>query len=199
MRKLMLGAVALAAAVITACDPSSTAGVDAEARLSGGTGGGGTPTFLVADAGVANLAPVSFYAKVGSDRMGEVFVNGSSGGNGNRIIRLRVKKDADIILPNGTRLAKGDSVLITMQVMNATTLATHFEPAGIQFKGKNVAQLAMWYDRTNASASASSGSLKIWQQETSTSPWVKLASKVDGVDESVSAYIPGFTNYVIAY
>ena len=204
MRKFVLGVVALAATMLSACDPSSSAGVAADARMSGGGGGGGsssggTPTFLVADAGTANLSPVSFYAKVGEDRVGEIFVNGQSGGNGDRIVRLRVKKDADIILPSGTKLAKGDSVLITMQVVDATTLATHFEPAGIQFKGKNVAQLAMWYGHTNAAAAANSGSLNLWKQETSTSPWVKLTSTVDALTESVSAYIPGFTNYVIAY
>jgi hypothetical protein len=213
MRKLMLGVVALATAVMTACDPSTPAGVNADARLSGGSGGGGgggggggtggsggssTPTFLVADPNTANSNIVSFYAKAGSDRVGEIFVNGSSGGNGDRIVRLRIKSNAQIVLPNGTKLATGDSVLITMQVTDLTTLATHFEPAGIQFKGNSVAQLAMWYNHTNAAATTPPG-LAIWKQETSTSPWIKQTSTVDAVTESVSAYIPGFTNYVIAY
>lgn len=213
MRKLMLGVVALATAVLAACDPSSPAGVNAEARLSGGSGGGGggggggtggsggssTPVFITADPGTANSNIVSFYAKVGEDRTGEIFVDGTSGGNGDRIVRLRIKKDAQIVLPNGTKVAKGDSVLISMQVTDLTTLKTHFEPAGIQFKGNNVAQLAFWYNHTSAAAAGNANLLAIWKQETNTSPWVKLTSAVDGTTSSVSAYIPGFTNYVIAY
>lgn len=185
MRKLMLGVVALATAVMTACDPSSPAGVHADARLSGGsgsgggggggTGGGGSsnPVFITADPGTVDGTIVSFYAKVGEDRVGEIFVAGTSGGNGDRIVRLRIKKDATIVLPNGTKLAKGDSVLISMQVTDPTTLKTHFEPAGIQFKGNNVAQLAFWYNHTSAAGATTATALSIWKQETDLSPWVK--------------------------
>ena len=59
-------------------------------------------------------------------------------------------KDAQIVLPNGTKLAKGDSVLITMHVIDQTTLATDFQPSGLKFNGKQTAILTMYYGHTNA-------------------------------------------------
>jgi hypothetical protein len=41
--------------------------------------------------------------------------------------------------------------------------------------------------------------LHIWQQEDILSPWTELESTVDVNAKVVSADIPGFTNYAVAY
>lgn len=198
-RRATAFATTLVAAFLTAC-ATTESGLTAptDARLASGAD---DPTFLSAAPGSAPVEPVSFWAKQGEDRTGEIFaIGGGSGGNGDRLVRLRVRKDAQIVLPNGTRLAAGDSVLITMQVVDPVTLSTHFEPAGLVFSGKKAAQLTMWYGRTNASAVPSlEKRLSIFRQESPTEPWTKISSTVARELDEVQANIGGFTNYVIAY
>lgn len=203
MRKLFIGAFAAAAVFVAACDGSnrSLTAPDASLAKSGGSGGGSsTPTFLTATSDAAASMTTSFYAKQGEDRMGEIFTDGSSGGNGDRIVRLRVRKDAQIVRPNGTKLAKGDSVLITMRVIDQTTLATDFQPSGLKFNGKQTAILTMYYGHTNAATTPTLESqLAIWVQEVTGGVWKKLSSTVSTTLDEVQSAIPGFSNYVIAY
>lgn len=191
--------VALVASALAACvsgDPSLTAPVDA--RLSNGTD---DLTFLTAAPGTAPQSTVTFWAKQGADRVGEIVaLGGTSGGNGDRLVRLRIRKDAQIVLPNGTPLAQGDSVQISMQIIDPVTLSTQFEPSGLRFNGKKVAQLTMWYGRTNASTMPSlEKRLSIFMQESALDPWQKVSSSIATELDEVQAYIGGFTNYVIAY
>lgn len=205
-RKFFAGAVALSAVFAAACDSSSNTAPSFEAALSNGGGGSGggansgtSLTFLVADAGIAPSGTVSFYAKQGEERTGEIFAAGVSGGNGDRLVRLRVRKDADIVLPNGTRLATGDSVLITMQVIDGVTLATDFQPSGLRFTGRK-ADLTLFYGHTNAAAAPTIESrLAIYVQEFAGDVWKKVSSAVSSEIDEVEAKIPGFSNYVIAF
>ncbi len=203
MRKLLIGAFVAASVLVAACDGSNNTltAPDATLAKSGSSGSGSdAPTFLSASSDATASTTVTFYAKQGEDRMGEIFTDGSSGGNGDRIVRLRVKKDAQIVLPNGTKLEKGDSVLITMHVIDQTTLATDFQPSGLKFNGKQTAILTIYYGHTNAATTPSLESqLAIWVQEVTGGVWKKLASTVSTTLDEVQAAIPGFSNYVIAY
>ncbi len=199
LRTAATGVSALLLTLLAACATNEPTLTSPDAVASGS--GNDAPTFLSASSGVATSTPVSFWAKQGDDRTGEIFaVGGNSGGNGDRLVRLRVRKDAQIVLPNGQKLAKGDSVLITMQIIDAVTLSTQFEPSGLRFQGKQAAQLTMWYGHTNAGGSTSlENQLAIYKQESSTDPWNKLSSTVLSATDEVQSYIGGFTNYVIAY
>lgn len=197
-RTMAAGLATFALATLAACSAAEPTVTAPDAVLSSS---GDDPMFLSAPAGTAPTAIVYFWAKQGEDRTGEIFaVGGTSGGNGDRLVRLRVRKDAQIVLPNGTRLAKGDSVRISMQIIDPVTLTTQFEPSGLVFEGKKVAQLTMWYGRTNAGGTTSlEKRLSIFKQESATDPWNRLSSTVLSETDEVQAYIGGFTNYVIAY
>ena len=198
LRTATAGITTVALALLAACGTTEPSATEPVARLSSGSD---DPMFLTAPTGTAPTGIVYFWAKQGEDRTGEIFaVGGTSGGNGDRLVRLRVRKDAQIILPNGVHLAKGDSVRISMQIIDPVTLVTQFEPSGLVFAGKKVAQLTMWYGRTNAGGTTSlERQLSIFRQESSIEPWDKVSSVVLTDTDEVQSYIGGFTNYVIAY
>jgi hypothetical protein len=191
--------VVLLSSALSACvNSEAPLTAPGEARLANGSD---DPNFLAASPGTAPAAPVTFWAKQGEDRTGEIMAaGGTSGGNGDRLVRLRIRKDAQIVLPNGIALTPGDSVQITMQIIDPVTLNTQFEPSGLRFNGKKVAQLTMWYGRTNASMMPSlEKRLSIFMQESAAEPWRKVSSTVSAELDEVQGYIGGFTNYVIAY
>ena len=126
-----------------------------------------------------------------------------------KVLRLRIDEDAQIVRPDGTPLAPGQSVAITITIHDPIRLIVDFQPAGLQFLGTEVADLTMWYnerdhdfnqdgviDATDASIEQT---LAIFRRESRTEPWVKLTGDIQIEFDEIEAEISGFTNYVIAY
>jgi hypothetical protein len=226
-RSLIRSASLLAVLTLAACDaaaPTRVAAPDTpDARLGKSAGGGGRPggsgptttplpTFLSPEAGApaASTAQVAFWAVQGKDRKGEVWYHATPGEpDSTRMLRLRVRKKAQIIRPDGTLLAPGDSIRITMQVIDPITMATQFEPSGLRFVGSEAADLTMWYLHAdldlnddgvvNAADRTIELTFSIFKQESATAPWTRVTSVVMPTGHEVEANIDGFTNYVIAY
>ena len=126
-----------------------------------------------------------------------------------KVLRLRIKDDAQIVRPNGTPLLPGQSVAITITIVDPVRLIADFQPAGLRFLGSEVADLTMWYDERDhdfnddgvidAADAAIEPTLAIFRRERVTAPWVRLTSDVVIETDEVEAEISGFTNYVIAY
>jgi hypothetical protein len=112
-------------------------------------------------------------------------------------------------LPDGSAISAGDSVLITMSVLNPLLLNVSFEPSGLRFSSSNPARLRLGFGNADPDLNhdgtvdgdddALVAKLHIWQQEDILSPWTELESTVDANAKVVAADIPGFTHYAVAY
>jgi hypothetical protein len=148
---------------------------------------------------------VTLWAKRGTDREVRVGYQGSS----EDYVRLRVGKDALSQRPDGSTIAVGDSVLITMIVIDPTKFIVQFQPAGLRFSSSSPARLKFEFNHAdqdlddNGVIDASDASLRtqlaIWRQEAPGLPWVKLSSKVEVESDEVSADLLGFSGYALAY
>ncbi len=216
MRKRMLSSLLVAAlSMATSCrDAAPTAanpggGDETAGGDSPRTVGGGTITFLSRAPGAPPLqgSTVSFHAVQGKDRDAEIWY--VTAGDADRLLRLRIRKHAQIVAPDGHALADGDSILITIAVSDTSRLIVNFQPAGIRFVGSEAADLTLWYRHThpdlnrdgvvNALDASLESTLAIFRQESPTALWERLSGVLNTSNDEVEARIGGFTNYVIAY
>jgi hypothetical protein len=147
---------------------------------------------------------VSFYAKKGEDR--EVRVRFR---NGEDFLRLRVFANSLAQRPDGSAIAVGDSVLITITVANPSTLSADFQPAGLKFAASAPARLQYEFGEADkdlngdgvvtAADTALIPQISTWRQETAGGTWLKVGSTVEIEINEVEADILGFTGYALAY
>ncbi len=152
---------------------------------------------------------VSFYAVRGSGREASLFYRTASGDRGEEFVRLKLDQASLLARPDGTPVAQGDSVLITMRVVDPALLLVEFAPAGLQFSPAQPAELEMRYleadsdfnedGHHDSTDNAIEGALGIWRQETPSQPFVRLSSALTTADRSVRSSITGFTRYALAY
>ena len=197
---LAVAAVLLAA---TACSDSTTPGDN---------------TRPPEDLNVARLASTSpplfnpeasLYFKKGQDDELQIFFQDGLGGPGEEFLRLRVRDESLLSRPDGTPFAAGDSVLITVRVVDVTKILFEMEPSGLSFNPALPAELKIHYSHadhdfnedggTNAEDDQIKSQLGIWRQATLTDPFIRLGSvNVEGTEE-INADILGFSRYAIAY
>lgn len=147
---------------------------------------------------------VSFYAKKGEDR--EIRVRFRSGED---FLRFRVPANGLSQRPDGTTIAAGDSVLITITVTDPKSLSADFQPAGLKFSAQSPARLQFEFGEAdddlngdgvvNGIDTALIPLISTWRQETPGGAWLKVASKVEIEINEVQAKILGFTGYALAY
>lgn len=111
--------------------------------------------------------------------------------------------------PDGSVIAQGDSVLITLTVVSPTNLIVDFQPSGLKFSANDPAKLKMFFGacgddldrdgKVTSSDDAIEQQLSIWRQETPLSPWIKVSSLVVKDNKEIEAQLGGFTGYAIAY
>jgi hypothetical protein len=151
----------------------------------------------------------SFYAKKGEDRELRIFFQDDVGGQGEEFLRLRVDAPTLLARPDGTLFAPGDSVLITVRVVDPSKIMFDMEPSGLTFDPARPAQLKIEYAHAdhdfnedgaiNVLDTQIKSKLALWRQESLTDPFVRLGSvNVEDLEE-INADILGFTRYAIAY
>jgi hypothetical protein len=218
---LVLPVLALAAA----CAPDRAVGVDGAAsaalapRASGPSFSGSShdadddPHFVTAGSGAPDIANpvVQFWAKRGEDRSGTIYYHSTtSGRDSTPLFFLRVRAKSLWKRPDGSTIAQGDSVLITLTVTDTVDLVVDCQPSGLLFSPDTPARLKMSYGETsddlnddgvvNSTDSTLTRALAIWRKETATSPWIRvLNSRNSTGSHEVEADIGGFTGYAIAY
>jgi len=169
-------------------------------------------TFLQLDPAAPPLAQtsVSFYAVRGQDRQGEIWYRARPGAiDSTRIARFRVRKESLVSDAQGTPLAIGDSVLITMTVVDQARQIVELQPSGLTFSAVDPARLTLWYLETdhdfnddgmiNGADRAIENTFQIWGQEHPGDPFVSLPSQLGKSGDEVETKIPGFTRYAVAY
>lgn len=152
---------------------------------------------------------VSFYAKRGEDREGSLYFQGAAGGPGDRFARLRIGAASLLARPDGTPIALGDSVLITVRPVSASQLLIELDPGGLQFDPADPAILEMSYAATGGDLDGDgqvsqadtliAGRLAIWRQAVAGAPFVPLPSTRLPDLEEVTAQLNGFSRYALAY
>lgn len=155
-------------------------------------------------------SPDSFYAVKGEDRELRIdFQDPATGGAGEEFLRLRVRPGSLLSRPDGSPFAPGDSVLITVRVVDPTQILFEMEPSGLTFDSAEPAELKIHYDHADHDFNDDGtidvfdarlkSQLAIWKQELPTDPFVRLGSVNVEESEEINADVLGFTRYAIAY
>jgi hypothetical protein len=218
MRRIPWAALAsLPFLYLAACSGESTApgAVDARPTLLPGTPAflTGTPTFLTLLPSAPPLvsATVSFYAVRGQDREGTIFFQRPDGRpptGSDRAVRLRVRKHSlDNATLNG--IPVGDSVLITMTMVDVPHQIVEVQPSGLVFNVEDPGKLTIGYryadhdfngdgviDHADVTLEAQ---FSVWRQENPADPFTPLVSVVVPRLDQVGTDVPGFTRFAVAY
>ena len=193
----------------------------AVAPLAGCNGDGTEPpptrntdelTFLRLAPGAPPLptTPVTFWAVKGEDaevRLSHAPLLGSP--DSTEFLRFRLDRRSLLRRPDGTPIAEGDSVLITIALVDVSRLIINFQPAGLRFDPDRPAELRIRFAETEDDLDDDGDvdddddrarrQLSLWRQEALGLPWVKLSSELDVDNERIEAKLRGFTNYAVAY
>lgn len=154
---------------------------------------------------------VSFYASFDEQREGTIDF-----ADNERYLRFRVDAGALFKLPNGSLLGPGDSVLITIKVVDPSKLYFDFEPQGLKFNPLIPAELNLEYAHASGSDTTQAGdfnddgavdaeddaiesTLAIWHQTIPGGAFTRLTSILTIESDEIEADIPGFSRYALAY
>jgi hypothetical protein len=200
MRRFLLMLIAL---VLVACTDSS--------------GPAGVPDTQLHVVRQDTLAPPlystqgSFWAKQGDGREIRLYYQGATPSDtGAEYLRFEVPGDGLLRRPDGTQFQPGDSILITVRVLDTARFLYQFEPAGLQFNPSQPARLKVRYFNANhdfnddgvedsVDAQIESSLLDLWRRAAPGAPWFKVGSvKFEELDE-LDANILSFSDYSIAW
>jgi hypothetical protein len=165
---------------------------------------------------VTNDAPplatstVSFYAVKGKNASADIWYRRRAGkSDSTKFLEFRLGGATLDRRPDGTLIADGDSVRITVTVTDPAHLILQFQPSGLTFSSKDPARLRMFFNEVgddfdhdghvDSNDDDVERKLSIWRQELPGLPWFKVASAVVKEDRRVDAYLAGFTGYALAY
>ena len=152
---------------------------------------------------------ISFYAVRGEDREGRIFFQDGSGGQGNEYLKLVIKDGSLSTRPDGSSFAVGDSVLITVTVVDVQRILFQLEPDGLRFDPAEPAELEIEYGEADDDFNedgevdeeddAIEMQLAIWRQETIGGLFERLGSVIIEDLEELEVDLLGFSRYAIAY
>ena len=155
-------------------------------------------------------ATVSFWAVKGKSRGADIWYRPRAGQrDSTKFLEFRLEDLALGRRPDGTLIATGDSIRITITVSDPTHLIVQFQPSGLTFSPKDPAHLKMFFGevgddldhdgRVDMNDDEVERTLSIWRQEQPGLPWIKMASAVVHDSRRVDADLSGFTGYALAY
>jgi hypothetical protein len=162
------------------------------------------------DAPALATTSVSFYALRGKNAGIDLWYHARPGRrDSTKFLEFRMGGATLDRRPDGTVIADGDSIRITVTVSNATNLVVDFQPSGLRFSTKDPARLKMFFaecgddldrnGRVDGNDDAIQQQLGIWRQETPSDPWIRLSSVVVKGTKEIDADLGGFTGYAVAY
>lgn len=173
----------------------------------------GGPQFLQASPGApaATSTHTSFWAVRGKERSGALFIAGPAGApaDSTPLVSLTVPREGLDRRPDGSRIARGDSVLITITLVDPQRMIVELEPSGLRFSAGHPAMLTLGYDQAgsdldhdgvvNGRDTAIDEMLRIWRRERPSDPWRPVNASRHGHGRHIDSDIGGFTQYAIAY
>lgn len=162
------------------------------------------------DAPALATTQASFYAVKGQAAGVDIWYHARPGRTDSlKFLAFRMGPSSLDRRPDGSVIAPGDSVLITLSVTDPTHLKIESEPSGLRFASSDPPTLRLFwvacgedlnYDGVvDANDAAIAQQLSIWRQEGAGQPWLKVSSVADPGLKQVSAPLSGFTGYAISY
>ncbi len=110
--------------------------------------------------------------------------------------------------PDGSKIEKGDSVLITVNV-DPSLFLVRLEPSGLEFDGKHPVKLTIWYDELGDDLNQDGvvdtvdedilSGLGVWYQENEGRPWSIQSSDNTPGSRTVRTELKHFSNYAVGY
>lgn len=152
---------------------------------------------------------VSFVAQRGASTEGQIDFCDPGGDPIDDFLEFKVGSNTLLRRPDGTLFALGDTITITITVVDPERAIFDFQPSGLVFNPADPAELEISYrncDRdfdedgdVDQDDNQIEQLLTIFRQETPGDPWVPIGTvRVDDIDE-VETDLLGFTRYAIAY
>jgi hypothetical protein len=164
--------------------------------------------FIRAEAGAPPLDSmvVHVWARAGDNRRAYIRYQKVGSYGGDVCLEFRIPGDALWKRPDGTVVQKGDSVLITITVVDPDLFNFRFEPAGLQFRPDKPAELRVSYKWADPDFNGDGRvddrdedfDFGFWKQETDTSSWIETGTVTDVDLEEMRADIRSFTKYALA-
>jgi len=174
--------------------------------------GTGVPDFLTlaSDAPPLATTSLSFWAIKGQKSEVFIWYHAKPGAtDSTRLLRFRLDRRSLCKRADGSPLPRGDSLLITITVIDPPKQLVQFEPSGLTFCPNREATLNMWYAEDDHDFDGDGDidardlqiehRLRVWKQESASQPWSRLTGLLFEDLDEVEVSIPGFTNYVVAY
>ena len=152
---------------------------------------------------------VSFYAIRGEDREARIYFQDQVGGQGEEYLRLKIPGAALLSRPDGSPFAVGDSILVSVTVVDAQLILFDLQPSGLRFDPAKPAELDIEYEEAgddydqdgdvDARDDEIETELAIWRQESVGAPFERLGSARFEDLKEIDVELTGFTRYAIAY
>lgn len=152
---------------------------------------------------------VSFWAVKGQSVEQKLYFLDDQGQRGEEYLALKLEDESLSLRPDGSAIAEGDSVLITITVEDPALLLFSLQPTGLKFSAEKPAELKIRYahadDDFNEDGDVDGEDshletiLGIWRQELPGQPFVRLGSVKVEDEEELEAKLNGFSRYAIAY
>jgi hypothetical protein len=192
-------------AALLACSDSSSPEDDGESKPPADLNIVGLPD----DAPPLYNPEASFYAVKGQNAEARIYFQNDQGGPGEEYLRLRVDGPSLQARPDGTPIAEGDSVQITIRVVDPAQMLFEMEPSGLTFSAAEPAELKIRYEEAHGDLNDDGevdevdddieSLLAIWRQETPSDPFVRVGTAVVKDLKEAVAELTGFSRYALAY
>ncbi|MGH7606038.1 MAG: hypothetical protein ACREME_01755 [Gemmatimonadales bacterium] len=152
----------------------------------------------------------SFWAKVSDGREVHLNYQGTAPADtGAEFLRFEVPGDGLLRRPDGTAFQDGDSILITITVIDSGRFRFRFEPAGLQFNPEHPARLRVRYFQCEQDFDGDGDEdadderieqlLDLWRRTGPGALWIRVGSvKFEELDE-LDANILAFSEYAVAW
>jgi len=120
--------------------------------------------------------------------------------DGRDFLRLKIETEGLQSLPNGTPIATGDSVFISVIWAGGDSVLFRLEPSGLVLNPSNPAELRINYGETEESEDENVlRQVAIWRQELPGDPFTRLSSTRHEDSSEFETRLNGFSRYAIAY
>lgn len=126
---------------------------------------------------------------------------------GQPFLRFDIPKNGLVMRPDGERMKRGDSVLVTLTI-DPVTFSVHFQPSGMSFSNGLPARLTFWYENADPDLNADGvvdatdqileQQIAVWGHAAATS-WVELPSDNDTTLPSVATTLRHFSEYAVSW
>ena len=153
---------------------------------------------------------VTFWAVKGKAGGADLWYHARAGAaDSTKLVEFRLPADALDRRPDGSAIATGDSVQITLTATDPRHMMIAYEPSGLHFTATARPTLKMFwvgcgddlnYDgKVDATDTQLIGQLAIWRQEAVDQPWFRLTSVVTPGAREIDTLLDGFSGYAISY